>query len=231
VVVVPAPQSAPQPAAELLFAGGGLVAREFVREDIAAWQAFYDANPEYFLTINGRLPPPDLAAEEFEEVPPPHLGFSRQWRLGLYETGLQGETVPRGMTGAAAVAPGPASAPLAGAAMVTADLCAPGVWHLGLFIVATRLRGSGAAHGTYAALEAWVRRQGARHLRLGVVVGNTPAERFWARQGYRELRQREGIDTGGRVNTVRVLLKPLGDEGIEAYLQAVPRDRPESTLP
>lgn len=208
-----------------LFAGGGLVARELVREDIAAWQAFYDANPEYFLTINDRLPPEDLAATEFDEAPPPHLPFSRQWCLGLFEAAVaraEGE----GGDGQPA-----AGSPLAGVAMLTTDLCVPGVWHLGLFIVATRLRGSGAAQGAYEALESWVRGGGARHLRLSVVRGNGPAERFWARQGYRELRQREGIDTGGRVNTVRVLLKPLADEGIEAYLRAVPRDRPGSALP
>ncbi len=221
----------PQPAPASLFTGGGLMAREFVREDIGAWQAFYDANPEYFIAINGRVPPPDLAAQEFEEVPPPHLGFSRQWRLGLFAIGAARSADGNEVTPASAAAPARASLPLAGAAMVTADLCAPGVWHLGLFIVATPLRGCGAAQGAYEALEGWVRRQGARHLRLGVVAGNTPAERFWARQGYRELRQREGIDTGGRVNTVRVLLKPLGAEGLEAYLQAVPRDRPGSALP
>jgi len=227
----------------VLFAGGGLVAREFVREDIPAWQAFYDANPEYFLAINGCVPPPDLAAIEFDELPPPHLGFSRQWRIGLHEAlvarpGIAAAAGPTGPPGPpdpheprAPRAPREPCGPLAGAAMVTSDLCAPGVWHLGLFIVATRLHGSGAAQGAYEALEAWVRGQGARHLRLGVVRGNAPAERFWARQGYRELRVREGVDTGGRTNTVRVLLKPLDGEGIEAYLEAVPRDRADSPLP
>ncbi len=194
----------------VLFAGGGLAARELQRDDIPAWQAFYDANPEYFLTINGIAPRAGLAQTEFEELPPPHLAFDRQWRLGLY--------APDGDV-------------LAGVAMVTSHLCVPGVWHLGLFVIATRLRGTGAAAGAYGALEGWVRQSGARHLRLGVVQGNAPAERFWARQGYQELRVREGIDTGGRINTVRVLLKPLADEGVEAYLEAMPRDRPDSPLP
>lgn len=194
----------------VLFAGGGLAARELQREEIPLLQAFYEANPEYFLTINGVPPPGGLAATEFDEVPPPHLSFDRQWRLGLFD---------------------PVAGTLHGVAMVTTNLCAPGVWHLGLFVIATCLRGTGAAAGAYAALEGWVRGGGARHLRLGVVRGNEPAERFWARQGHRELRVREGIDTGGRVNVVRVLLKPLADEGVEAYLEAMPRDRPESPLP
>lgn len=193
-----------------LFAGGGLAARELQRDEIPLLQAFYDANPEYFLTINGVRPRADLAATEFDELPPPHLSFDRQWRLGLFE---------------------PTAGALGGIAMVTTNLCRPGVWHLGLFVIATRLRGTGVSAEVYAALEGWVRQGGARHLRLGVVQGNAPAERFWARQGYREVRVREGIDTGGRINTVRVLLKPLADEGVEAYLQAMPRDRPGSPLP
>lgn len=197
----------------VLFAGGGLEARELQREQIPLLQAFYEANPEYFLVINGVPPPADLAASEFDEVPPPHLSFDRQWNVGLFDEA------------------GGVAAGLCGVAMVITQLCVPGVWHLGLFAIATRLRGTGVAAGAYGALEGWVRQGGARHLRLGVVRGNAPAERFWARQGYQELRVREGVDTGGRLNTVRVLLKPLADEGVEAYLQAVPRDRPGSPLP
>lgn len=203
----------------LTFAGGGLVARELRRDEIPLLQAFYDANPEYFLTINGVPPPPHLAAVEFDETPPAHLSFGRKWMFGLFEP-------PPGR------AQGDADdGPLAGVVMVLSDLCRAGVWHLGLFVVATRLRGTGAAAAAYAALEGWVRASGARHLRLGVVLGNPRAERFWARQGYHELRRREGVDTGGRVNTVRVMLKPLADEGIEAYLLAMPRDQPGSPLP
>lgn len=206
-------------AGPLIFAGGGLVSRELRRDEIALLQAFYDANPEYFLTINGVPPPRDLAAIEFDEVPPAHLSHERQWILGLFEPPAQRTMGDSG------------DGPLAGIAMVTSGLGRPDVWHLGLFVVATRLHGSGAAAGAYAALEGWVRSHGVRHLRLGVVLGNERAERFWARQGYHELRRREGVDTGGRVNTVRVMLKPLAEEGIEAYLQAMPRDQPGSPLP
>jgi GNAT superfamily N-acetyltransferase len=207
-------------AGPLLFAGGGLIARELRRNEIPLLQAFYDANPEYFLTINGVPPPPDLAAIEFDEVPPPHLSFERQWRLGLFEPLPAERAMGHDSDGR-----------LAGIVMVTSDLGLRGVWHLGLFVIATRLHGTGAAAGACGALEGWVRECGARYLRLGVVQGNARAERFWARQGYRELRQRAGVDTGGRINTVRVMLKPLADEGIEAYLRAAPRDQPGSPLP
>ena len=199
-------------AAAWLFAGGGLAARELMRAEVPALQAFYEANPEYFLAINGRPPAADAAAIEFDERPPAHLSYERQWCLGLFDRAAAGE-------------------PLAGIAMVTSNLCLPGVWHLGLFIVATKRYGSGTAHAAYAALEDWVKGSGARHLRLGVVRGNARAERFWQRQGYVQLRERAGVDTGGRINTVRVMLKPLAGESAEAYLQAMPRDQPGSTLP
>jgi GNAT superfamily N-acetyltransferase len=217
----------------VVFAGGGLAARPLRRDEIPQLQAFYDANPEYFLTVNGRRPPPDLASIEFDEAPPAHLPFDRQWCLGLFEQTVQrADGVP---------APPPPQAPLGGVAMVTTNLCTAGVWHIGLFIVATREHGRGVAPLAYGALEGWARSSGAQFLRLAVVRGNVRAERFWQRQGYVQLRVREGVDTGGRINTVRLMLKPLhaggppGSEAfgraVDAYLEAVPRDRPDSLLP
>jgi GNAT superfamily N-acetyltransferase len=193
-----------------LFAAAGLAARELQAAEVPALQAFFEANPEYSIAINGVPPPPDAAQVDFDERPPPHLPWRRRWWLGLYDE--QGA--------------------LGGVVDLVSDLCAPGVWHLGLFLLATRRQGSGAAQAIYDALEAWVAAQGAAWLRLGVVAGNTRAERFWARQGLVETRVREGVDTGGRVNTVRVLVKPLGAEtDLESYLQRVPRDRRGSPLP
>nr|MCU0814782.1 GNAT family acetyltransferase [Burkholderiaceae bacterium] len=83
----------------------------------------------------------------------------------------------------------------------------------------------------YAALEGWTAREGARWLRLGVVAGNVRAERFWAARGFAEVRVREGVDTGRRLNDVRVLVKPLAGDDAATYLGLVPRDRPDSTLP
>jgi GNAT superfamily N-acetyltransferase len=196
--------------ASALFEAAGLHARELRADEVPQLQALFDANPGYFVSVNGRPAKPDEARAEFDEMPPPHLGFSRRWCLGLFD---------RGHT-------------LVGVAIVVADLGAPGVWHLALYLLATAMHGRGVAGPTYAALEAWVRGQGARWLRLGVVEGNTRAQRFWARQGFQAVRQREGIDTGGRINTVHVLVKPVtAGADLAAYLALMPRDRPGSTLP
>jgi len=116
-------------------------------------------------------------------------------------------------------------------ASITANLLAPRVWHIGLFIVATSLHGSGTAASLYAGLEAWLKAQGALWIRLGAVVGNTRAERFWERQGYTEVRRRAGTQLGDVTHTVRVFVKPLGTSGLDDYLGLVARDRPESLLP
>jgi hypothetical protein len=42
---------------------------------------------------------------------------------------------------------------------------------------------------------------------------------------------RQNVDTGGRFNTVRVMVKPIAGVGIDSYLEAVPRDQPGSPLP
>jgi hypothetical protein len=65
-------------------------------------------------------------------------------------------------------------------------------------------------------------------MRLNVVVGNARAEAFWEKAGYFEVRRRGGVEIGRRVNVVRVMLKPLADEGLPSYLSRVPRDRAES---
>ena len=192
-----------------LFAAAGLAVRELQPADVPALQALFDANPAYFQAVNGRNALPGEAQAEFDEVPPAHLPFGRQWKAGVYGDGGR----------------------LDGTVVVLSDFCAPGVWHLGLFLLATRLHGTGAAAALHAALVDWVRTQGGRWLRLSVVVGNTRAERFWQRLGYTELRRRHGIDTGGRLNDAHVMMRPLGRDGMAGYLALVPRDRPDSTLP
>lgn len=111
-------------------------------------------------------------------------------------------------------------------ANVVTDLLVPGIWHIGLFIVATARHGGGDAHRLYDGIEDWARANGATWLRLGVVRGNERAERFWSRVGYVEVRTREGLAMGKRINTVRVMVKSLAGETLDRYLQRVPRDQP-----
>lgn len=194
-----------------LFTTPGFEVRELRREQAPLVQALFDANPLYFRTVNDRDAGPRDGELEFDELPPPHLPLGARWVAGVRRPGRE---------------------VLDGVVQVTADLGAAGVWHLGLFLMATALHGSGAATEVCRGLEGWVRGQGAQWLRLGVVQGNARAERFWAAMGFTETRVREGVDTGGRVNTIRVMVKPLVEDGrLEDYLATMPRDRRGADLP
>ena len=70
--------------------------------------------------------------------------------------------------------------------------------------------------------------RGAEWLRLGVVLGNARAERFWERRGFAETRKRGNLEMGKRVNTVRVMMKPLAGGTHAQYLSLIERDRPEA---
>ena len=192
-----------------LFSAAGFFARRLEAHEVPALQALFDANPEYFLAINGRPALPDEAQDEFLERPPASMSYTEQQTLGFY--GEEGT--------------------LQGMATVVSNLCAPGVWHLTLFLLATRWHGQGVAPAIYQAMENWIKASGSSWLRLGVVIGNTRAERFWTRRGFVEVRRRLGVDTGGRVNDLSVRVKALAGGDLETYWALVPRDHPESDLP
>lgn len=191
-----------------LFETAHHLVREMTEPELPRLQALYEANPEFFLIVNGRRPEPDEARQHFDELPPPHLNYARRWFAGVFDR----------------------SGELQGHVAIVSDLVLPGAWHLATFLMATRLHGSGAAGEVFAALVSWVQEQGACWLRLAVAVGNARAERFWERCGFVEVRRRENMDTGGRINTMRVMVKPLAGLPVVHYLAQVPRDRPGADL-
>lgn len=186
-----------------LFATDTLRVVPMQAHEVPELQALFDANPLYFRTVNGRDAKPDEAQVEFDERPPEPMVW-REHHVALVRDRAHA---------------------VVGVWVCTEGLIDPAVCHLGLMLLATPLHGQGLAEPLHAAFEAWAASRGTRWLRLGVVAGNARAERFWQRLGYRELVRRHGIDTGGRINDIRMMLKPLGDATREAYLERVPRDR------
>lgn len=180
---------------------------ELGREHLSVLQAFIAANPEYYLETSGAPPLPTQAQEEFDYDLPAEWTFRKKWVLAF----LDADDRVIGMCG------------------LISDLFAPGVWHIGLFVVATTLHGRGTAQKLYRALEAWIHGRGGRWIRLGVVEGYARAERFWERLGYVEVRKRHGVAMGQRTHTVRVMVKPLASDTLSAYLELVARDRPDQT--
>jgi GNAT superfamily N-acetyltransferase len=192
---------------DALFATGSARCFEMGRENIAALQRFFEANPEYALAVEGEPPGAHAAAEEYDSLPPPEWPLGRKWMLAFRDHDEN----------------------MVAMADVLSDLFVPGVWHVGLFIVATRLHGGGMAYELYDALESWMKGGGAQWARLGVVAGNARAEKFWERLGYVEVRRRLGVQMGRRTHDVRVMVKPLAGGRFAQYLSLVARDRPDKT--
>src|SRR5215471_12374082 len=153
-----------------LFVAERFRAIELGVEDIAELQRFFDENPEYFVLVTGQPPHAAEAHDEIHDTLPEGWSFTKKWTIGLVDD----------------------AGSMIGMASVVSDILAPHVWHIGLFIVATRLLGTGVAQRLYASLERWARDHGAHWLRLGVVEGNARAERFWQRCAFVEVRTRDG---------------------------------------
>jgi GNAT superfamily N-acetyltransferase len=183
----------------------GLHAVELTSAHQPALQAFFEANPEYFLAAHGEPAGPNEAHEELLSELPPGWNFTKKWLVGYANS--EGRLVAF--------------------ANVTSDLLAPRVWHIGLFIVATTRHGTGQAQALYGALEAWAASNGAHWLRLGVVQGSLRAERFWRGMGFQQTRTRTAVEMGKLSNTLRVMFKPLAGGTLEQYLSLVERDRPD----
>lgn len=185
-------------------------ARTIGPANVPALQAFFEANPEYSLTVCGEPPGAQEAQTEFDDAPPAGMRFNGRRMIGFHDR----------------------SGAMVGMAHVLTDFLADGVGHIGLFIVASALHGHGVGGELYRGLEGWMRDSGMRWIRLGAVVGNIKAERFWTGRGYQETRQRHGIVMGRRTNDLHVYVKPLNaDATIAHYLTCVERDRPESLAP
>ncbi len=173
--------------------------------DAPALQAFLDANPLYSEIVNGRPFRQGEALEEITEAPP--FAHAAVHALGVLARD-GGEWL--------------------GFVSLVDDLFVPGVCHIGLLVVATAQHGSGLADELVATLIERARAREAHWMRLGVVVGNARAERFWTRMGFEELRQRHGMPYEGPSTSVRVMLKRLDESTVADYLSLVERDRPDS---
>ena len=189
-----------------LFGSEWFRAVELDAEDIAGLQRFFDENPEYFVIVTGKGPQASEAADEFGPLPEA-FSYTKKWVIGFVDE----------------------SGSMIGMAAVVSDLIAQHVWHIGLFIVATRLHGTGVARRLFEHLERWAQERGAQWLRLGVVEGNARGECFWQRCGFVETRKRDGVQIGARTHTIRVMFKPLAGGNLPEYLALVARDRPDAS--
>ncbi|MCP3141392.1 GNAT family N-acetyltransferase [Pyxidicoccus xibeiensis] len=89
------------------------------------------------------------------------------------------------------------------------DFPNPGEWYLGLMLLAPEVRGQRRGEAVIRGYEDWLRREGARLLRLGVAEPNPDALRFWTRVGFREEVWVGPLEQGLLTYRVLRLSKPL----------------------
>jgi GNAT superfamily N-acetyltransferase len=170
----------------------------------ALLQRFFEDNPEYFWIVQGEPVGPREAHDEIHEQVPEGWSYTKRWLLGYVDH----------------------DGALAAVADMVSDLLVPGVWHIGLFIVETARHGAGDAQALYRSLESWALINGAEWLRLGVVLSNVRAERFWRTQCYVRVKTNDGYRIGNQLNSIGVMVKPLSGGTLDEYLARVERDRP-----
>jgi GNAT superfamily N-acetyltransferase len=186
------------------FSTGEFLVRLATRAETTEIQAFNEANPEYWLLTHGHPPPPDDAQRAFDAHPPADMNYREDPWFIVRDA---------------------ATSALAGHVACAIDLMAPGVFHLGFFMVATSRIGTGFAQRLYEAYEKFTFRHGARWLRLGVVECNERGRAFWRRQGYVDVKRLDDFVLGERSHRLFTMVKPRAGETLDEYLAAVPRDR------
>jgi GNAT superfamily N-acetyltransferase len=187
-----------------LFSWTGGQALDTTDADIPAVQIFWQDSPEYLLQVEGHAPRASEGADFVRDRDlPPGFSCTRQHNYTYAD----------------------AHGAVDGLGAMAIDLLAPGVWHLGLFVAATRLHGSDWAAQAYEATEAWAQAGGARWMRLGVVLANPRGHAFWRRQGYVEVKRRPEVSIGELSHTLVTMVKPLS-ASVADYLEVVERDRP-----
>ena len=161
--------------------------RPLTEQDRPALQRLLEASPEYFGMAYGHPARPQEAELQWLDEPPAHLGFSARHLLGLVDRHGELQAFVESLD----------------------DMIAPGVAHLGFFVIHPSHWGTGLAARVYSAWEAGARARGADVIRLGVLEENLRGQQFWLRQGYLKLREREGVEMGSKVHRLWVMAKPL----------------------
>ena len=184
--------------------GAGMRTVLLAQDDGLLVQSFYDSNPASFVLLTGLPAAKHAALDDSMALPPDDFSYKRKYFIGVIDADGQ----------------------LLAVADVIEDLLAAGVWHIGLFIVATALHGSGYARRWLTCIEQWAIGFGAKYLRLGVIQGNQRAYRFWEKSGFKKLKLLSGAELGGSLHHLRVMVKPFDSGCLASYFRLVPRDRP-----
>jgi ribosomal protein S18 acetylase RimI-like enzyme len=167
-----------------MFPISGIRAVRFGAEHVPALQELLERCHAFHELVHG-VPPGPGEAEHLLHMLPEGKTADDKLVIGLFEDRV---TAPSGVLD------------------LIRDCPERGEWFIGLLLFDPSRRGARIGARVHAALEQWVRSQGATGLRLVVQKQNPGALRFWRRQGY-EVIATVPQHTGGQL--VDLLRKPL----------------------
>ena len=155
--------------------------RQLSENDAEAVQSLLGQCGDYFRLHEGGSVPPNAAAELFTELPPGKLQKDKF---------VFGVEKPDGT--------------LAGVVDFVRNFPEPGVWMLGLLLLAPGERGRGMGRAVHTELVQWAKALGARSVRIGVIEENRGGARFWDSLGYRRQGQTV-LNLVKRPHTINIL--------------------------
>jgi GNAT superfamily N-acetyltransferase len=159
--------------------------RPLTRADDAAIWALLQASGDYIWLEREEVPLPYLVDEFFEDAPP-GLAAADGYRAGLF-------------TGGALVA----------LAEMSFGYPAAGDSYLGLMMVRSTARGSGAGAQLLAHMEQAAQARGAAQMFLAVLDANPRGRVFWERQGFGVTDHHGTVTLGRKTQGVKRFVKPL----------------------
>jgi GNAT superfamily N-acetyltransferase len=145
--------------------------------DLPAIRTFNQQCSDFFVLQNG-TPPSEIEAEEvFNEVPPGR-GVEDKLPIGVFDS----------------------DGTLVSLIDVLRDYRLKFEWWIGLMLVAPAFRNVGLGRQIHGAFESYAFKCGTRRLLLAVLEKNTGAHRFWAKLGYRKVKDHPPKRYGCRIH-------------------------------
>lgn len=160
----------------------GFETRVLEPRDVAALQALFDEDPEYFLGMNGR----NIPVDEIRSALPPGRAPDDKFLFVIERDGR-----------------------IAGMIDLIRGYPQPTTWHLGFLFIAKAFRAAGLGRRALHALYQFVRRQGGEILRLGVVEHNARARWLYASEGFVFETMRDIDPAANRLRRTLVLQRSL----------------------
>lgn len=149
-------------------------------------QQLYEQCADYAYLVDGHLPPPTAAREEFLAVPEGKT-LQDKFMFGLFDT----RNVLVGLIEAIQHYPDDRS------------------WWVGLMMIAPQQRGRGLGSDFYKAFERWVLAQGAQQVMLSVVEENEQGYHFWQKIGFDVIRKAPPKQFGNKTHVRYVMRRAV----------------------